>query len=170
MVINMTQDHDIQSGDDFEKWCSGVRPTSFEEIVAKVYREQGFIARTTPKTGDGGVDVILEKESGSSGVDALVEVKRYRGIYTTVDATPLDKLKEAALTYDPDRLIIISTVQFGNPVEAKAAATDDYRVELVRCRDLYSQVDAELLSKLTETYSSFRFLKKWWKRSDYPDK
>jgi len=166
----MALDHNIQSGDDFEKWCSGVRPTALEEIVAKIYQEQGFIARTTPATGDGGVDVILEKENGPSGVDALVQVKRYSGIYTTVDAAPLNKLKETAQTYDPDRLIIISTVQFGNPVEAETASTDDYRVELIRCHDLYNQVDAELLSTLTETYSSYPGLKKWWERSDFPDK
>lgn len=80
-------DDSIQSGEDFERWCSGVKPTALEEIVATIYQEQGWSAHTTPPTNDGGVDVILASDDSSSGIDALVQVKRYTGIYTTIDQT-----------------------------------------------------------------------------------
>ena len=50
-----------------------VHPKSFEEVVASVYRDLGYSVTVTGRTGDGGIDVILEGPRDSS---VGVQVKR----------------------------------------------------------------------------------------------
>lgn len=51
-----------------------VHPRLFEETVASVFRDQGFHARVTSYSGDGGIDVILQRGEETVGV----QVKRYK--------------------------------------------------------------------------------------------
>ncbi len=44
-----------------EFWLS-LSELEFEHHCAEVFRALGFAARTTPRTNDGGLDVILEKD------------------------------------------------------------------------------------------------------------
>jgi restriction endonuclease Mrr len=48
-------------------------PTQFEGFVAEIYRKQGYKARTTVATGDGGKDILMEK----GNLRYAVEVKLY---------------------------------------------------------------------------------------------
>jgi hypothetical protein len=68
----------VHSADQFTRWCTGVIPYDFEEIVAKIIQENGKATETTPRSGDGGVDVIVydsnpTSSSPPSKVDALVQ-------------------------------------------------------------------------------------------------
>lgn len=46
----------------------------FEDTVASVFKDFGYVAKVTGRTGDGGIDIVLEKESTT----IAVQVKRYR--------------------------------------------------------------------------------------------
>jgi restriction system protein len=50
-------------------------PRRFEELIADIYRQQGFHTRLTKYSRDGGYDVLLVEQS--SGVQTIVECKRY---------------------------------------------------------------------------------------------
>lgn len=56
----------------------GLTPRRFEELIASIFRNQGFDTTLTPETKDGGYDVIAvhyDKYTGPSRY--LVECKRY---------------------------------------------------------------------------------------------
>jgi restriction system protein len=53
-------------------------PRKFEELVAAVFRNNGFEVELTPETRDGGIDIIAVQKSGFGGSTLhLVECKRY---------------------------------------------------------------------------------------------
>jgi restriction system protein len=52
-----------------------IDPWRFEEVVASVYKDLGYYARVTARSGDGGIDVVLD---GSNSKVIGVQVKRYK--------------------------------------------------------------------------------------------
>lgn len=53
-------------------------PRKFEELVAAVFRNNGFEVELTPETRDGGVDIVAVQKNGFGGNTLhLVECKRY---------------------------------------------------------------------------------------------
>lgn len=52
-------------------------PGAFEQTVADIFRRQGYRVEETGRTGDGGVDLILRRNSDASTVH-LVQCKRYK--------------------------------------------------------------------------------------------
>ena len=51
-------------------------PSEFEELVARIYRDQGNRVEVVGSTGDHGVDLIVHTRSGET---VLVQCKKYRG-------------------------------------------------------------------------------------------
>lgn len=47
----------------------------FEDFVAYLYKQQGYVVQKTGMSGDLGVDLVVQKEN----VKAAIQVKRYRG-------------------------------------------------------------------------------------------
>jgi len=71
-------------------------PRKFEELVADMWRNQGFDVTLTNRTRDGGMDVIAVQKSGVGTLMFIVECKRYaahnkvgvevvRGLYGVVE-------------------------------------------------------------------------------------
>lgn len=52
-----------------------IDPWRFEEVVASVYKDLGYYARVTARSGDGGIDVVLD---GPNSKVIGVQVKRYK--------------------------------------------------------------------------------------------
>lgn len=53
-------------------------PRKFEEIVAAVFRNNGFTVELTPETRDGGIDIVaVQKNSFGGSTLHLIECKRY---------------------------------------------------------------------------------------------
>lgn len=53
-------------------------PRKFEELIASVFRNNGFEVELTPETRDGGFDVIASQKNGFAGSTMhLIECKRY---------------------------------------------------------------------------------------------
>jgi restriction system protein len=71
-------------------------PRKFEELVADMFRNQGYEVTLTPSSNDGGMDVIAVRRDGIGTVMIVVECKRYaednkvgveiaRGLYGVVE-------------------------------------------------------------------------------------
>ncbi len=55
-----------------------MNPRSFEELVAAIFKNNGFSVELTPQTRDGGVDIIAVQHSILTGQSVnLIECKRY---------------------------------------------------------------------------------------------
>jgi len=55
-----------------------ISPRQFEELVASIFRNNGFSVELTPRTRDGGVDIIAVEHSAYTGNSVhLIECKRY---------------------------------------------------------------------------------------------
>lgn len=52
-------------------------PREFEEMVAELFRQQGFEVELTPETRDGGCDIIASKNIGGLPFMLLIECKKY---------------------------------------------------------------------------------------------
>lgn len=54
-------------------------PRKFEELIASIFRNQGFYVELTPESRDGGYDVLaVQKDSITGDRNYLVECKRYK--------------------------------------------------------------------------------------------
>ena len=55
-----------------------LHPRKFEELVAAIFKNNGFTVQLTPETKDGGVDIIAVQHSAFTGETvSLIECKRY---------------------------------------------------------------------------------------------
>lgn len=53
-------------------------PRRFEELIASIFRQNGFSVELTPETRDGGIDIIaVQKSAITGGTLHLIECKRY---------------------------------------------------------------------------------------------
>ena len=59
---------------DWSKSKHVIHPRVFEDVVASVFKDFGYLARTTGYSDDGGIDIVLERENNVVGV----QVKRYK--------------------------------------------------------------------------------------------
>ncbi|WP_110057002.1 restriction endonuclease [Chitinophaga sp. S165] len=55
-----------------------ISPRAFEEIIGELYRHDGFHVSFTGKAADGGIDVILTKETTTGPQKHAIQCKRYR--------------------------------------------------------------------------------------------
>jgi restriction system protein len=56
-----------------------LHPRRFEELVASIFRSNGFDVELTPESRDGGVDIFAVRRDGfSGGMLHLIECKRYQ--------------------------------------------------------------------------------------------
>lgn len=56
-----------------KRWWMAMTPYDFEQEVANWFRQKGYTANTTQYSGDGGVDIVLEKD----GIREFVQCKHY---------------------------------------------------------------------------------------------
>ena len=127
-----------------------VHPKVFEEVVASVFRDHGFVARVTAYSGDGGIDVVLE---GKAGETIGVQVKRYR------NAIAVDQIREltGALViggHTKGIFVTTSVFQAGASKTASLSELRGYPIELVDAERFYEMMKiGRLLSpkQVTET-------------------
>jgi restriction system protein len=103
-----------------------ISPALMEEVVVSVLRSMGYEARATGRSGDGGIDAVLE-----SSTDAVaVQVKRTR---RSIEVEQLRAFVGALVIGGRTRGVFVTTSQFrsGVPAAAKALDGTGYAVELV---------------------------------------
>ncbi|MDN7178580.1 restriction endonuclease [Caballeronia sp. SEWSISQ10-4 2] len=82
-----------------------LHPRLFEETVASVFRDCGFHARVTSYSGDGGIDVILERGDETIGV----QVKRYKN---AINAEQIRSLAGALLIGGYTKGVFVTTSRY----------------------------------------------------------
>lgn len=131
-------------------------PFSFEEYCAALFRAMGKRAHTTPRTNDGGYDVIV---SDNNGLNGIVECKCYAPD-SKVGRPLLQKLVGACMAYPIrlDYLIFVTTSDFSE--EARTFAQDFQKREKIS----FSLINGQTLSDLSEKYLSESSSRKKMKR------
>ena len=87
-------------------------PRKFEELVASVFRQNGFSVELTPETRDGGVDIFAVQKSGLSGSSLhLIECKRYLP-HNTVGIGVVQRLLGVVEQHKATKGIVVTTSSF----------------------------------------------------------
>lgn len=94
------------------------RPTDFETFCAELFQSLGYEAHPTVRTGDGGIDIRLEKD----GVRTIVECKCYRRSHA-VGRPVIQKLYGANATEGAEHMLVVTTSSFSREAVAYAAQT-----------------------------------------------
>lgn len=112
-----------------------VHPTLMEETVASVFRGLGYSAQAVGRSGDDGIDVILERAGERIGV----QVKRYKN---SIQVEQIRALTGALVLGGLTRGIFVttSTFQRGAPSTAERLARRGYPIELVDAPRFYEML------------------------------
>lgn len=102
-------------------------PTDFEEYCAEIFRQQGYKAKTTPRTNDGGFDIDMIDPQGRR---CIVECKCYNPDNESVGRDLIQKLVGANAVVQAERLIFITTARF-TEAATKYACSISNPVELI---------------------------------------
>lgn len=105
-------------------------PRKFEELIADMFRNQGFEVTLTPPSKDGGMDVIAVQRDGIGTVMIIVECKRYaetnkvgveiaRGLYGVVEQQGATRGIIATTSF-----FTKGAVEFRNTVEHRLGLAD----------------------------------------------
>jgi restriction system protein len=109
-----------------------VHPRLFEETVGSVFRSLGYDAVVTAYSGDGGIDVVLEKDGRQLGV----QVKRTK---RSISVEQIRSFVGALLLKGATEGIYVTTSKFQSGGEGTASVAEirGYRVELMDAPRLY---------------------------------
>src|SRR3990172_6650307 len=88
-------------------------PNAFEQLVKKVFDGLGYEATVTGRSGDGGVDLVLEKGDERS----IVQAKRYKG---QVGQSVLREFYGTVVHEKAQRGYLVTTGAFSLPAQAWA--------------------------------------------------
>lgn len=82
-----------------EDWWRNLSPDDFEKEVGNWYERNGYFVEVTKSTGDGGIDVIAEKD----GIKTYIQCKHYNGsvgvgvVRELYGVMSLDRIKNGAM-------------------------------------------------------------------------
>lgn len=110
-----------------------IDPWRFEETVASVYRDFGYKARVTARSGDDGIDVILD---GPDDSVIGVQVKRYKA---KINVEQIRSLAGALLLNGMTRGVFITTSSFqsGAQLTAERFCLRGIPIELIDAEAFY---------------------------------
>lgn len=77
----------------------------FENILAKLFEKMGYTVLTTPRSGDQGADLLLEK----NGCKTVVQAKRYTN---KLDNTPIQEVVAAKYHYQYNNAMVVTNNYF----------------------------------------------------------
>lgn len=84
------------------EWWMSLSPWDFEKEIAELFREQGYNAKITRGSGDGGVDLFLTKNS----INIIVQCKQYTN---PVPPEPIRALWGVKDDFGADKVFLIAT-------------------------------------------------------------
>jgi len=110
-----------------------IDPWKFEEVVASVYQDLGYNARVTARSGDDGIDVILD---GPDDSVIGIQVKRYSG---RISVEQIRSLAGALLLNGITRGVFVttSTFQSGAHTTVERFCLQGMPIELVDAERFY---------------------------------
>ena len=115
----------------------GMNATLFEQTVASVFGDLGYRTRSTGKSGDGGIDIILWTPDGA---EIGVQVKAYR---KTIEVNQIRELTGALVQKGITKGMFVTTSQFtkGGPVSAGLSALRGRPIELVDAASFFERLE-----------------------------
>ncbi|WP_261529015.1 restriction endonuclease [Burkholderia multivorans] len=122
-----------------------LHPRLFEETVASVFRDRGFHARVTSYSGDGGIDIILERPGETVGV----QVKRYKD---AISAEQIRSLAGALFIGGFTKGVFVTTSRF-QPGCAEVSALASVRgmaIELLDAPRFFDELKIAQRSRFAE--------------------
>lgn len=109
-------------------------PREFEEIVAEIFRKQGFDVILTQETRDGGSDIIATHDMGNIPFMVLVECKKY-GPNNKVGVSLVRSLLGVQTDQKANKAVLVTTSSFTR--DAKIfAERQKHLITLVDCNEL----------------------------------
>lgn len=105
----------------------------FEEYMALLFKNLGYTAKTTPKTGDQGADLIIMKDNKKT----VVQAKKYSGL---VSNSAIQEIVAAKKYYGAEKAIVVTNSDF-----TKSAK------ELALCNEVELWNGEKLKEKASET-------------------
>jgi restriction system protein len=118
-----------------------LHPRKFEEVVGSVFADRGYSVRVTAYSGDGGIDVILDAENSTIGI----QVKRYKH---KIGVNQIRELTGALVIGGHTRGIFVTTSEFqsGAIATANASGVRGYPIELIDAPRFYEALMIAQLS------------------------
>lgn len=107
-----------------QEWWWTLNGWEFEQEVAKIFISMGYNATVTRATGDGGVDIILEKD----GIKSIVQCKHHNAPVGPNDARALWGCKE---DFDADEVILIASSGITKGAADYIANKQNYKVYIL---------------------------------------
>lgn len=128
-----------------------IPPWKFEQVVASVFKDLGYFARVTGRTGDGGIDVILD---GPDDTLIGVQVKRYKN---AINVEQIRSLSGALLLNGITRGVFVTTSSFqsGATKTAGLSALAGIPIELIDAKRFYEAL------KLSQCAKEDVYLRNW---------
>lgn len=125
-----------------------LHPRAFEEVVASVFRDQGYSALVTAYSGDGGIDVIME---GPEGKTIGVQVKRYK---SRISVEQIRELTGALVIGGYTKGIFVTTSGFQAGVEetVKRSESRGYPIELYDAERFYGALKIAQVSSSRQIF------------------
>jgi len=110
-------------------------PRKFEELVASVFRNNGFDVELTPETRDGGVDIFAVQKNGFAGSTLhIIECKRYQP-ENKVGIGIVQRMLGVVEQHQATQGIIVTTSSFSRDAQV-CARSSQYRLGLNEFADL----------------------------------
>jgi hypothetical protein len=91
-----------------------VNPRKFEELIAEIFRNNGYSVTLTPKTRDGGKDIIALYKTGIGEQLYIVECKRYQ-LESKVGVEVVRGLYGVQMAENYNQAILVTTSTFTKP-------------------------------------------------------
>lgn len=91
-----------------------ITPRQFEQLVEAIFKNMGWETRLTKQTRDSGVDIYLMEKS--SGVQAIVECKRYKD---KISIGLVDRLLGVQLSEGINSAFLVTTSTFTKPARQR---------------------------------------------------
>jgi hypothetical protein len=126
------------------QYFAALRPDRFEQLVASVFQALGFEVQVTPRTRDGGVDLIVIEPTLRDTF--VVEAKKY-GVQTKVSARHVYDLLRGAQVCGANSGILITASGFTRSAIALAESSSP-RLSLLSLEDFLGASDKDQLLKL----------------------
>lgn len=110
-------------------------PRKFEELVATIFKNNGFNVELTPETRDGGIDIVAVQKDGFGGsILNLVECKRYLP-ENKVGIGVVQRMFGVVEQHRATQGIIVTTSSFSRDAQS-CAQSSQYRLGLKGYTDL----------------------------------
>lgn len=134
------------------------RAEEMERLVAAVLQAQGYVTRFTPKSHDGGIDVLAGRGPfGLEGPRFVVEVKARQ---ESAGIATLRGVRDAMSQLEADHALIVSWSGYSKDVEQERRR-EHFRIRLWNADDLLDAL-LDVYDKLPETLRKELPLKQVW--------